>query len=149
MSSLREQILQAVMETVSRITAPGLDGYVPVTRDPSLPAAASVRWQISLEWKRENVAALTWASDECTLFLSLSVFMRSAQLDDDAREALDGVMAAAHRALMADRTLGGLCQSIARIQAGRDSQQADTVVSEILHGYQIIYRHTSADLEVA
>ena len=147
MTSRREQIMQAAVTAVSGVTGAGLDGHIPVDRDPVAPAPRDANWLIVIEWQRETVDPLTNDECECTLQVQMSVMMRTGLLGDDERAALDTAMSAAHRALMLDRTLGGLCQDILRRAAGRNTQHADAVVNEISHGYEIVYRHSAGDLE--
>lgn len=147
MTSRREQILQAAMETLAEIMAPGVDGYIPVDRDPMLPTDRSTNVLIVVDWKKETVATLTSDREEVSMMIEMAVQMRAQNWTDQERTVLDGLMSKAHKALMSDRTLGGLCQAIYRRGATRDTQVAGDVIGEITHAYEIIYRHKASDLE--
>ena len=145
MSSLREQILQAAIRAISDIAEPGASGYVAVYREADIPIARGARFALTMEWVSEQVETLLSDGDQCALRVQLSAMMISGERDDDT---LDGLIVAAHKALMADRTLGGLCQAIYRRAATRGAQVAEAYINQVTHGYEIEYRHRATDLEV-
>lgn len=146
MSSLREQILQAVAATLSAVPAPDQTGYVTVYRDGVLAVRRTERFALVVDWASEVAETQTSDRDECSLRLSVSALMVDTLRQDDV---LDSVIVAAHAALMADRTLGGLAMAIYRRAASRDTQTAEQVTNEISQGYEIVYRHKANDMEAA
>ncbi|MGE0289686.1 MAG: hypothetical protein AB7I42_25650 [Bradyrhizobium sp.] len=146
MSSRREQILQAVATALAEVPRPDQSGYVPVYRDPSQAQRASARYALIADWTSETVESLTSDRDECSLRLTVGVLMVDAERQD---ETLDQIITAAHAALMADRTLGGLCSAIYRRAASRDTQVAEQIHNEVSQGYEVVYRHKANDMEAA
>lgn len=145
MTSIREQIVKRVMESISSIPAPGRDGVVPVYRDSDEAISRSEVCAYTVDWTKEDVRSLTSAQDECELMIVLGAILRTHERDD---AALDHMIAAAHAAVMADRRLGGLCQAIYRRTAGRQTNHEDLINSEIRHGYIVVYRHQAAAMDV-
>lgn len=144
MASIREQIIEAVIGAVSALSAPDLAGHVPVYREDGEAVNRKDLYAIIVDWESETVQALTGRQDEAAMLLDLAAGMRSTRRND---EALDALMVAAHRALMTDRTLGGLCSDIRRRAAGRATQYGDHCTNEVRQRYEIIYRNRANEME--
>lgn len=146
MSSLRERILQAIETALAEVPAPDQSGFIPIYRDSSQALRATARYALLADWQSETVQTLTSDRDECALRLSISALMVDTERQD---AVLDQIITAAHAALMADRTLGGLASAIYRRAASRDTQVAEQIQNEVSQGYEVVYRHKANDMEAA
>lgn len=139
-NSLREQIAEAAKAVIEPMfTQPGEIVY----RSLLTPLARSVNAAAKVDWTQEQGQRLTGSGDECALDLHVAVMVRA---QDGAEAIVDGYMVQAHALLMADRRLGGLCEEIELVAAGKTGAANEQEVVEIAHVYRVTYRHKTNDL---
>jgi hypothetical protein len=141
-NSIREQILLAVMAAV-RPAADGLGATLHRS-----PAVAIGREQCpALVVFPEAEAITTRANDRVTreLVIRLVALARAVPPATAETEA-DRLLTAAHAALMADSTLGGLALAIHEQDCEWEVEDADAVAAAMPARYRITYRTRARDL---
>ena len=143
-TSLRERILLAVLAAV-RPAADGLGATL--HRSPTL---AITREQCpALVVFPESEAIAERANDLVTreLTIRLVALARAVPPTSPETEA-DRLLTAAHRVLMADGNLGGLCLGIREQDCEWEVEDADAVAAAIPARYRITYRTLANDLSI-
>jgi hypothetical protein len=143
-NSIREQILQALVDKLSRIAS---DHSATVHRSPT----------VAIERERCPALVLFPETDQITerpndrvvrqLTIRLVALARAIPPNTPEPEA-DALLVAAHAALLSDVNLGGLCFGISEIDAEYDVEDADAEACAIPQRYRIQYRTLAADLSV-
>lgn len=137
-SSKRERILQAFEAVLVNVN--GIDGRVFRT----LPDANARELQpyVGLEWSSEQSNPMTVPQLERTLTVQVSVYVRGETPDLLA----DPIAVSVHSVLMADPSLGGLAIDTMLKDATFESASADQSAGKLTHQYEVIYRHSYADM---
>jgi hypothetical protein len=143
-NSIREQILLAALETLR----PAVEGLgATLYRSPTV---AVTREQCpALVVFPESEAITERANDRVTRELTVRVVaLARAVLPDAPESQADELLTAAHAALMADGTLGGLALGIREQETEWEVEDADAVAAAIPARYRITYRTIAADLSI-
>jgi hypothetical protein len=140
--SVREQLLLAVAATLH---APAQALGATLHRSPTAPIA---REQCpALVLFPENEAVVERANDRVTRELSLRITALTRAVPPASPETQsDLLIVAAHAALMADVTLGGLALGLKEIETEWDIEDADAVAAAVSVRYRITYRTLAGDL---
>lgn len=136
MASIREQIITALITVIDGAVA------LPVVRSPLEPLGRETEAVCVVEWVRENMEPLTYDRSQSQLGVRVSIFTRSPTAEQDADEQ----MVTLHRALMLDRTLGGLAMNVALSGAAKQRDDLDQILCTIGHEYRIEYRMKQGDI---
>ena len=143
-NSIRERILQALLEKLSRVAE---EQSATAHRSPT----------VAIE--REHCPALVLfpESDQITerpndrvvrqLTIRLVALARTVPPATPEPEA-DLLLVAAHAALLSDVNLGGLCLGISEVDAEYDVEDADAEACAIPQRYRIQYRTLASDMTV-
>ena len=141
-SSIREQVLLAVMEAV---------------RPSALTLGATVHRSPTVAIGREQCPALVVfpeseqiierANDRVTRELTIRVVALARAMPPAVAETeADRLLTAAHAALFADGTFGGLALRLREQECDWDVEDADAVAAAMPARYAITYRTLAADL---
>ncbi len=141
-SSIREQVLLAVMEAV---------------RPSALTLGATVHRSPTVAIGREQCPALVVfpeseqiterANDRVTRELTIRVVALARAMPPAVAETeADRLLTAAHAALFADGTFGGLALGLREQECDWDVEDADAVAAAMPARYAITYRTLAADL---
>jgi hypothetical protein len=143
-NSIRERILQALVDKLSRIA---VDLGASLHRSPTV---AIEREQCPALVLFPEVDQITERpNDRVVRQLTLKVVALARAVTPEPPEPLaDALLVAAHRAILADVNLGGLCLGIAELDAEYDVEDADAEACAIPQRYRITYRTMAADLSV-
>ena len=143
-NSIREQILLAALEAL-RPAAESLRATL--HRSPSV---AVTREQCpALVVFPESEAITERANDRVTRELTVRVVALARSVPPAVPETeADALLTAAHLALMADGTLGGLALGIREQECEWEVEDADAVAAAIPARYRITYRTFAADLSI-
>ena len=143
-NSIREQILLAALE-VLRPTVEGLGATL--HRSPSV---AVTREQCpALVVFPESETVTERANDRVTRELTVRLVALARAVPPLTPETqADELLTAAHAALMADGTLGGLALGIREQETEWEVEDADAVAAAIPAHYRITYRTFAADLSI-
>lgn len=147
MSTIREQIMAKIVTTLAGTTGVGTHIYrsrvIPLTRDiaPALVARPSP----DMESVTTLGGAIGGAIADRSLSVDIEVYVRG-----DAPDTLaDPIIDSAHRKLMADKTLGGLCENITETGSQWQAKEADLTAGMLSVSYRIKYLTKSGDLSLA
>ena len=142
MNSIREQILQRLASVLGVVAA---------------AHNASVHRSPTVAIEREHCPALVLfpetdqiterANDRVTRELTVRITALARAIPPLVAETeADGLLTAAHAAVMADVNLAGLALGIREIDAEFDIEDADATAAAIPQRYRITYRTLSSDL---
>lgn len=141
-SSIREQIVLAVMATVGP-AAQGLGATL--HRSPTV--AIGREHCPALVVFPETDTITERASERVTRELTLRIVALARAVPPEIPETqADQLIAAAHKALMANANLGGLCLGIRELETEWELEDADAVAAAIPARYRITYRTLARDL---
>ena len=135
--SIRERIVREITTRCGQAIAP-----VPVLRVPTVPIPREASPALLLFVEGETVTAQANVLVDRQLTVRLVALARGA----DAFEVVDRLMVAAHGALFADRSFGGLALGLTEIDCEWDAEDADAGVAALPARYEIRYRTLATDL---
>lgn len=138
MASIRERILASLAADLAGVA--GIDGRV-YRSDPN-PSARDLHPFVTLDWQSDQAAPATVPQTERRLVALVSVFVRG----DGPDTLADPIMVAAHAAITADTTRGGLAIDTLLADASFEVESADETAGRLTHVYEINYRHSFADM---
>lgn len=139
MSSRREQILQ---ELVAALKAGVLDVEGRVYRSDPEGTPRDLMPCINVTWSNEVASPETVPQLERTLTVSVSILVRG----DEPDALADPIAVAAHAAIMASPSFGGLAIDTRLEQASFEMVSADGTAGRLTHEYSVKFRHSYADM---
>ena len=141
-SSIREQILQALLAAVRpAVTALGATLH----RSPTVALTRAQCPALVLFPEAESIVER--ANDRVTRELVVRlVALARAVPPVVAETAADGLLTAAHAALLAEPNLGGLTLGIRELEVEWEVEDADAVAAALPARYRITYRTLARDL---
>lgn len=137
MTSVRERILR---EIVARLTAAVTP--MPVHRQSALPVTRESSPALLLFVEGDAITAHANHLADRTLTVRFVVLARGP----DAFDVVDAAMVAAHAALLADPSLGGLVIAVREVDCEWEIDDADAGAVALPARYDIRYRTHAADL---
>ena len=137
MASIREQILREIVARVSAAIAP-----VPVLRMPVIPVTREASPALLVFAEGDGVTGS--ANDVVDRLLTLRLVALAR--DELAFDTADQLMVDAHRTLMADHNLDGLCLGMTEVDCEWDADDADGAAVAIPVRFEIRYRTLAKDL---
>jgi hypothetical protein len=137
MFSIREQVLREILLRLTNAVAP-----VPVLRMPVAPVTREASPVLLVFAEGDGIAANANGVMDRALTLRLVAIAR----DDNAFDTADQLIVEAHRALLFDANLGGLCLGITQLDCEWDVEDADNTAVAIPARFEIRYRTLSNDL---
>jgi hypothetical protein len=137
MFSIREQVLREVVLRLTNAVAP-----VSVLRMPVAPVTREASPALLVFAEGDGIAANANGVMDRALTLRLVAIAR----DDTAFDTADQLIVEAHRALLIDSNLGGLCLGMTQLDCEWDVEDADNTAVAIPARFEIRYRTLSNDL---
>ncbi len=137
MFSIREQVLREIVLRLTNVVAP-----VPVLRMPVAPVTREASPVLLVFAEGDGIAANANGVMDRALTLRLVAIAR----DDNAFDTADQLIVEAHRALLFDANLGGLCLGMTQLDCEWDVEDADNTAVAIPARFEIRYRTLSNDL---
>lgn len=137
MVSIREQILREVVARVSAAITP-----VPVLRMPVIPVTREASPALLVFAEGDGVTGS--ANDVVDRLLTLRLVALAR--DELAFDTADQLMVDAHRTLMVDHNLGGLCLGMTEVDCEWDADDADSAAVAIPARFEVRYRTLAKDL---
>jgi hypothetical protein len=141
-ASIREQLLQAL---VARLAPVAATCGANLLRSPILAVPREQSPALLLFPESEVIAER--ANDRVTR--ELTVRLTALARGDDAAEVADRLLVAAHAALFADTTFGGLALGLRELDTEWDLEDADAEACALPARYRITYRTLVSDLSTA
>jgi hypothetical protein len=143
-NSIRERILQALVDKLARVA---IDPAATVHRSPTVAIEREQCPALVLFPEADQITERP--NDRVVRQLTIKVVALARAVAPEMPEPLaDALLVAAHRAILADVNLGGLCLGIAEMDAEYDVEDADAEACAIPQRYRITYRTMAADLSV-
>lgn len=136
-SSVRERLVRAVVARIGSAIAP-----TPLHRQPTVPLPREASPALLLFIEGDQV--LAQANDRLDRALTLRLVALARE--DDAFDVADALIVAAHGALMAEPSLGGLALGVREIDCEWDTEDADSQALAVPARYEIRYRTLASDL---
>lgn len=141
MQSLREQLIQAVVASLTPVAA--AQGAT-LRRQPTIPTDRAHSPALLVHPEAETVRRV---NERCERELMLRLVAVSFGTETEAPEPIaDCLLTAAHLALFADVTLGGLALGLKELDCDWQQDDADMEASAIPARYQITYRTLVSDI---
>lgn len=141
MQSIREQIIQVMVTKLTPVAA--LQG-ASIRRQPTIPTDRAQSPALLIFPEAETVRRV---NDRTERELEIKLVALSFGTATEAPEPIaDRLITAAHAALLADVTLGGLTLGIREIDCDWQQDDADMEAAAIPARYQITYRTLVSDL---
>ncbi|MEK8089232.1 hypothetical protein [Thermithiobacillus plumbiphilus] len=136
-SSVRERLVRAVVARIGPAIAP-----TPLHRQPTVPLSREASPALLLFIEGDQV--LAQANDRLDRALTLRLVALARE--GDAFDVADALIVAAHGALMAEPSLGGLALGVREIDCEWDTEDADSQALAVPARYEIRYRTLASDL---
>ena len=136
-SSVRERLVRAIVARIGPAIAP-----TPLHRQPTVPLPREASPAILLFIEGDQV--LAQANDRCERALTLRLVALARE--GDAFDVADALIVAAHGALMAEPSLGGLALGVREIDCEWEFDDADAGAAALPARYEIRYRTHAIDL---
>lgn len=141
MQSLREQLIQAV---VARLTPVAAVQGATLRRQPTVPTDRAHSPALLVYPEAETVRRV---NERCERELTLRLVSVSFGTGTEAPEPIaDRLLTAAHLALFADVTLGGLALGLKELDCDWQQDDADMEATAIPARYQLTYRTLVSDI---
>lgn len=137
MTSIRERIVQAVLERVADAIAP-----VPVLRQPTVPVKREDSPALLLVIEGDTITRIANLAVDRALQLRLVAIARGSA----AFAQTDQIIVAAHAALLSEPSLGGLAVGIDETDLEWDVEDADAGAVALPVRFEIRYRTAIHDL---
>lgn len=132
-ASIREQSVAAFIKNIQMVVA------YPVVRSPHDPVAKDASQMCVVDWVKQVSEPLTGQLSNNALMVRVGLLTRSQQAEQDS----DAELVIIHKAIMADRELGGLSQDISLAGANKERDDAECVIS---HQYHVEFRNQQGDI---
>jgi len=140
--SIREQLLQNLLNTL---------------RPVAETCGATLHRSPTVAIERKQTPALIVLPEEEVIgenltlvvrrLLTVKVIALTREVGENAAEVVaDQLIVASHKAVMANRNLGGLCQGTKELGTEWDNEDADATAASITVRYQLEYRTKADDL---
>jgi hypothetical protein len=147
MTSIRERILQTLMAMFQSVAS---NQGATLIRSPTTPLTREQSPALLLIAESDQVSARPNDRVERQLVLRLTALARD-QVDGagqtiDANVIADGLLAASHLALFANKTLDGLAIGLQELDCDWQEEDADADLAAMPARYQITYRTLAADI---
>lgn len=141
MQSLREQLIQAVVAILTPVAV--VQGAT-LRRQPTVPADRAHSPALLVYPEAETVRRV---NERCERELTLRLVVVSFGTETEAPEPIaDRLLTAAHLALFADVTLGGLALGLKELDCDWQQDDADMEAAAIPARYQLTYRTLVSDI---
>ena len=140
MPSVRERILRELVLRLGAAVAP-----VPVLRSPTVPVTREASPALLLFPESDAITERPNALVDRLLTVRLVAIARG----EDGEAVADGLIVAAHAALMADANLGGLALGVQEVDCEWDAEDADAGAVALPARYAIRYRTLANDLSIS
>jgi hypothetical protein len=141
MQSLREQLIQAVVTSLTPVAA--AQGAT-LRRQPTIPTDRAHSPALLVCPEAETVRRV---NERCERELTLRLVAVSFGTETETPEPIaDRLLTAAHLALFADVTLGGLALGIKELDCDWQQDDADMEAAAIPARYQLTYRTLVSDI---
>ena len=131
MVSIRERLVRSLHERLSAVLAP-----TPVLRQPAAPLARDAAPALLLFAETERIEERSNRLVDRVLTVRLTAVARGS----DAFASADALLLAAHAALLADVSLGGLSQALRELDCDWEHEDADAGAVAQAARYEIRYR---------
>lgn len=131
MVSIRERLVRSLHERLSAVLAP-----TPVLRQPATPLARDAAPALLLFAENERIEERSNRLVDRALTVRLVAVARGGEAFADA----DALLLAAHAALLADVSLGGLSQALRELDCDWEHEDADAGAVAQAARYEIRYR---------
>lgn len=138
MATLREQIAQAIKNCLDSVNLAGGN----VFRSREVAFAREELPAVVITPDTEDTARFASSIDESHLMVQIEFLVRGDPWDSTA----DQLFEAAHAAITADETLGGLCTSIRRSDARWNGADADGTAGSLQQRYRVTYLSSTTNL---
>ena len=139
--SIREQLLQSL---VSRLAPIAMAQGAGLLRSPVHPVGREHSPALLLFAESDTIRDRPNDRVERELIVRITALARG----DDAAQIADVLLVAAHAALFADVTFGGLALGLKELDTEWDLEDADATACAIPARYQITYRTFANDLSI-
>lgn len=141
MQSIREQLIQAVVTSLIPVAA---DQVATIRRQPTVPTDRAHSPALLVFPESETVRRVNDRSERELVLRIVAVALGTAT--ESPEPVADRLMTAAHLAILADVTLGGLALGIRELDCDWQQDDADMEAAAIPARYQISYRTLASDI---
>lgn len=141
-ASVRERILQAILQ---RLQGAAESLSVKVVRSPTAAISREQSPTLALYPESDTIRERPNDRVERELVIRVVSIARTTTTEGPEIQA-DRLLVAAHRALMAEVTLGGLALGVRELDSEWDVEDADATACAIPARYEVRYRTLASDL---